>query len=924
MSGRTTESADRCLNSRADKKGCDRGMMDTSRTAGIDDAIRRIEAHSPFLRMIAAREGELVADMASALVDPVTAAEADTQHMPVAQALRVARRRLALIVAVGDLAGDDPLERVTGVLSDFADRALDRTIRAAIEERTPGAEPRGFVAIALGKQGSRELNYSSDIDPILLFDPQTLPTRPNEAPDDAAVRIAKRVVELLQARDGDGYVLRVDLRLRPSPEATPIAIRVNAAISYYESQALPWERAAFIRARACAGDRALGEVFLTAIRPFVWRRALDYGAIGEIRSITRRIRDHYAQGQGFGPGFDLKRGRGGIREVEFFAQVHQLIHGGRDAALRAPATLDALDTLAKAGWITAQDATSLGDAYRLLRTIEHRVQMIDDRQTHALPQSADSLDNVARLHGLANGDALIALVRPHVGAVGRLYDALDADDADTLSNEQDSLVAQLKVAGFADSEQAGRLIQGWRSARYPALRSPAAQSALEAALPGLVEAMREAADPGAALLRLDAILSRLPSAINFFRLMEARPALARLLGTILSHAPTLADVLGRRVELFDRLIDATALGEVPAAGSLADEMRGLDMRGDYQALLDHVRKVVNETRFALGVQIVAGASDPLAVSHGYARLADAAIQVLADATIAEFACAHGRVPDSELVILALGRYGGEALTHASDLDLIYLFTGDYAAESDGAKPLGAVLYYNRLAQRLTGALSVQTASGPLYEIDTRLRPSGAQGPLVVSLDGFAKYQREQAWTWEHMALTRARAVYGSASARAAVQAVIDAVLGGDRPPRDIVAEAARMRDDMAAHKPPAGPLDVKLLDGGLVDLEFAVHVQQLVHRTGFDVDLARAITLLAQAGHLPAELGRAHDLMTRLLVALRLVAPDGTAPPPATQAIVAQATGHASWDDVVAALDAARQTVRDCWAQVRERTGERA
>lgn len=899
-------------------------MTDTDLARRIDDAMRRIEANAPFLSIVANREPALVADMVAAIADPIATAEADTAAMPIAQALRVARRRLALIVAVGDLAGEYPLERVTGVLSDFADRALDRAIRAAIEERTPGAEPRGFVGIALGKQGSHELNYSSDIDPILLFDPQTLPTKPNEAPEEAAVRIAKRVVELLQARDGDGYVLRVDLRLRPSPEATPIAIPVNAAISYYESQALPWERAAFIRARACAGDAALGDYFLTSIRPFVWRRALDYGAVGEIRSITRRIRDHYAQGQAFGPGYDLKRGRGGIREVEFFAQVHQLIHGGRDPALRAPATLDALAKLAGAGWIGEDAARDLGDAYRLLRTIEHRTQMIDDRQTHALPEGRESLDQVARLHGLADGDALIELVRPHIEVVGALYDALDSDGSSTLASGQESLVGQLKAAGFADPEQAARLVQGWRAARYPALRSAAAQNALEAALPQLIDAMREAADPGAALLRLDAILARLPSAINFFRLMEARPALARLLGTILSHAPTLAGLLGRRVELLDRLIDATALGEVPDAQTLADEMRRFDARGDYQALLDHVRKVVNETRFALGVQIVAGASDPLAVSHGYARLADAAIQVLADATIAEFASAHGRVPDSELVILALGRYGGEALTHASDLDLIYLFTGDYSAESDGKKPLGAVLYYNRLAQRLSGALSVQTASGPLYEIDTRLRPSGAQGPLVVSLDGFAKYQRENAWTWEHMALTRARAVYGSPEAREGVQAVIDAVLGGDRPARDVATEAAQMRDEMAAHKPPAGPFDVKLLDGGLVDLEFAVHVQQLIHRTGFDPHLDRAIALLADEGLAPSELKRAHDLMTRLLVAMRLVAPDGNAPPPATQAIVAQATGHANWDEVVAALDAARQTVRDCWAQVRERTGENA
>jgi glutamate-ammonia-ligase adenylyltransferase len=303
------------------------------------------------------------------------------------------------------------------------------------------------------------------------------------------------------------------------------------------------------------------------------------------------------------------------------------------------------------------------------------------------------------------------------------------------------------------------------------------------------------------------MLARLPSAINFFRLLEAQPALARLMTTILCHAPTLADRLAGRAELLDGLIDASALDPVADVPALIAEFAERERGGDYQWLLDHVRRLVGEKKFALGTQIVAGASDPLEVSAGYARVADAAIEVLASATVDEFAAVHGRVPASELVILALGRLGGEALTYASDLDLIYLFTGDYMAESDGAKPLGAVTYYNRLGQRVTGALSAPTASGPLYEVDTRLRPSGAQGPLVVSLDGFRRYQEESAWTWEHMALTRARPVFGSAEARGAVSGVISEVLGGKRPDRDIVAEAVKMRREMAEHKPPKGPLD---------------------------------------------------------------------------------------------------------------------
>ncbi|MCY1168472.1 Glutamate-ammonia-ligase adenylyltransferase [compost metagenome] len=504
-------------------------------------------------------------------------------------------------------------------------------------------------------------------------------------------------------------------------------------------------------------------------------------------------------------------------------------------------------------------------------------------------------------------------MRPHVRATAASYDALDPEDSDSLSFDRDHLASQLSLAGFGDADVATQRIEQWRSGTYPALRSPAARSALEAVLPGLVAALGKAPDPQGAIVRLDRMLARLSSAVNFFRLLEARPALARLLGLILSHAETLAEELARRPELFDGLIDATALDPVADTATLAREMAA---GADYQARLDHVRRVVGEKRFALGTQIVSGASDPLAVSAGYARVAEAAIEVLAEATITEFSGSHGTVPGSELIILALGRMGGGALTHASDLDLIYLFTGDHLAESDGPKPLGAVLYYNRLAQRISAALSVPTASGPLYEIDTRLRPSGTQGPLSVSLEGFARYQRESAWTWEHMALARARPVFGSPAARAAVDTVMGDVLRGDRPVRNVVADAIAMRAEMAAHKPPLGPLDAKLLPGGLVDLEFAVHMVQLESGLGLDPNLRSAIAALVAAGRAPPEMLAAQDFLTRLLVTLRLVAPDAQPPRPATQTLVARALGLADWADVLASLDRTRQEVATWLADV--------
>jgi glutamate-ammonia-ligase adenylyltransferase len=894
-------------------------MHDTQSEEAVNDALRRARAHSPFLKLQLERFPAVAAALERGAVAGALAeargAGADAPTL--ATALRRERSALATALAIGDLAGAVPLETLMEQLSDYADSALERALATAMLERTPDQEPRGFAIIALGKHGSRELNYSSDIDPIFLFDPETLPRRPREEPGQAAVRIGQRVIELLQKRDGEGYVFRVDLRLRPSSEVTPIALPVNAAISYYESSALPWERAAFIRARHAAGDGLLGRYFLEAIHPFVWRRSLDFGAIGEIQSITRRVRDHYAHGQAFGPGFDLKRGRGGIREAEFFAQIHQLIHGGREPALRAPATLDALRALGEAGRIAPDDAATVARSYRLLRIAEHRLQMVDDRQTHSLPADGAALDNVARLHGVADGAALLELLRPRVHEVAHLYTALAGEEERRLPVNGEALEAHLVHLGFTDPRTARVRVEAWRSGRARSLRAPAAQDAFEAMLPGLLEAFARAPDPLRALNRFEDIIERLPSGVNFYRLLQARPGLTGHLGDILSHAPILADQLGRRPQLLDGLIDASAFAPAPSVEALILDFSRSDREGeDYQLVLDRVRRRVNERRFALGVQLVTGRSGALEVTEGYSRVAEAAINVLADAAVAEFARRHGRVPGSELLILGLGRLGGEALTHASDLDLVYLFSGTHEAESDGPKPLRATDYFNRLAARVSAALSVSTPAGPLYSIDTRLRPSGVDGMLAVSLESFEQYQREQAWTWEHMALLRARPVYGSPEARAALREVIQTTLRKERDPQALIADIARMRGDIARHKPPSGPFDIKLGPGGLVDLEFAVHALQLRDRIGLDPHLENALAALHQAGLVGADIDPALRLLTSMLVMFRLVSPSSAEPPEATRPVVARACGLADWNALLAAHDAARQRVSALWQRV--------
>jgi glutamate-ammonia-ligase adenylyltransferase len=899
-------------------------MSATQSEAKVNAALARARAHSPYLTLQLGRFTEVADRLHAGQVEKAVAAarRAGEEAESLAASLRRERNALSLALGIGDLAGALPLERLMEELSDLADRALERAIAAAIEERTPGEAPRGFAVVALGKHGSRELNYSSDIDPVFLFDPGTLPRRAREEPGQAAVRIGQRVIELLQKREPEGFAFRVDLRLRPSPEVTPIALPVDAAISYYESSALPWERAAFIRARHCAGDAHLGRYFLDAIHPFIWRRSLDFGAIGEVQSITRRIRDHYAQGQLPGPGFDLKRGRGGIREVEFYAQIHQLIHGGREPALRAAATLDALHALAEGGRIAPDAARDLAAAYRLFRTVEHRLQMVDDRQTHSIPTDPAAIDNVARLHGLGSGAELLALIEPPLARVATLYDGLAGHDEQRLPLSAEALEAQLARAGFADPAAARARIDGWRGGRARSLRSPAAQEAFEAMLPVLIDAFGRAPDPMRAMNRFDDIVERLPSGVNFYRLLEARPGLTAQMATILSHAPTLAEQLGRRPQLLDGLIDATAFAPVPSTERLIAEFRRSERAGeDYQLILDRVRRRVNERRFALGAQLIVAHTDPIEAAEGYSRIAAAAISVLAAATVAEFEKMHGKVPGSELLILGLGRLGGEALTHASDLDLVYIFSGTHEAESDGPRPLRATDYFNRLAPRVSAALSVPTPAGPLYEVDTRLRPSGRDGMLAVSLEGFEKYQREQAWTWEHMALLRARPLFGSAEARAALQAVIDETLRRPRDRARIVADAVRMRREIAQHRPPSGPFDIKKGPGGLIDLEFAVQTLQLTTGIGLHPHLEEALAELAAAGLVGEEIDPALRLLTRMLVMFRLVSPRADEPPKATRPLVAEACGLPDWNALLAAQAEARQRIETLWAQVAAEAG---
>ncbi|TCD06570.1 bifunctional [glutamate--ammonia ligase]-adenylyl-L-tyrosine phosphorylase/[glutamate--ammonia-ligase] adenylyltransferase [Erythrobacteraceae bacterium CFH 75059] len=874
------------------------------------EALDRARAHAPFL----ARQQQRFPDLAALLgagrfEDALAAAYAQGDAGgELGAVLRRQRAAVSLVLAIGDLAGAVGLERVTHTLSALADRALDRASRTVIAQRTGhAAEPlRGFVVLALGKHGGRELNYSSDIDPILLYEPDTLPRRPRDEPGEAAQRYARGLVQLLAAVTADGFVFRVDLRLRPASEVSPPAVPIAAALSHYEGSALPWERAAFIKARAAAGDLETGGAFLDAIRPFVWRRSLDFGTIDDIRQLVARIRTEQRGPPAPEPGFNLKLGRGGIREIEFLAQALQLIHGGRNPALRSAATLDALNALAEAGLLPAGQAAALADSYRVLRTAEHRLQMVGDQQTHTLP-AGDALEDVARLGGWPTGSAWLDHLRAVCAPVASAFDAL-------LQQQQAPRPA---VGPAVDAERAHleQRIAAWTPARFRVLRSEAARRALADVAPRLIDALLETGSPDQAAGRMEGLLERLPSAVNMFRLLEARPALIVTLSSILSLAPPLAEQLARRPTLLDALIDRSALDLPGTAEELAAQMGRAGAGPGLEAQLNGIRIVTGEVRFALGVQLIESAHDPLLIGAALARLADAGLRRGQAVTQDAFAGAHGRLEGGELIVLGLGRLGGGLLTHASDLDLIYLFTGDLDRQSDGPRPLGTTLYFNRLAQRVSASLAVPTAQGSLYEVDTRLRPQGSKGPLAVSMDAFARYQHEEAWTWEHMALMRARVITGSPAARYAVDTVIAAVLEQPRRADTLRRDVLKMRADMAAHGPPSGPLDTKRMRGGLTDLEFLLHYLQLRERRFLDPDLAAVLRRMIEAHLCDEDLLEAHDTLNRVLIAARLLAPDGQVPAAAAAAALARTCGMTDAAALLRAVDTARLVVARAWRQ---------
>ena len=847
---------------------------------------RIVRLHPDWLPRLVMRTPEVALEDLLARVAQATDAEKQADVMA---ALRLAKSEAALLIAMADITGAWPLDKVTDALTSFADAAVGASVawllrnaaargQVLLEPREISSEGSGLAILGMGKYGARELNYSSDIDLVVFYEPGQLPLKPGLDDSDFFVRLTKDLVKLLQERTAEGYVFRTDLRLRPDPGGTPVAVSLPAAETYYESRGQNWERAAFIKARPVAGDMAAGARFLKMLTPYIWRKNLDFAAIDDIHSMKRQIHAVGGHGAVAVAGHNIKLGRGGIREIEFFVQTQQLIAGGRDRDLRGKRTCPMLDELAAKKWIAPEAAAELKEAYRFLRTLEHRLQMIDDEQTHSLPASDEGLDHVACFMGFPGRAQFAAALTQRLECVRDHYAKL-FETAPPLSEERGSLVFTgteddpdtlntLRGLGFEKASEMSEAIRGWHTGRFPATRASRSRELLTSLMPALLRALSRTSNPDTAFDRFDKFLTGLPAGVQLFSMLYSNPSLLDLLAGICGTAPRLASYLSQNPRVLEAVVDPDFFKVLPGKVELHESLTAALVHAvDYQDTLDFVRVWAREYRFRLGVRVLTGSADAEEAGPAYAALAAELVAALAPVAETKVAEKHGRVADGRFAVVAMGKLGSEEMSAASDLDLIVIYdTGSPDTQSDGERPLYASQYYARVCQQLISALTAPTAEGKLYEVDMRLRPSGNAGPIATAFDSFVAYQESEAWTWEHMALTRARVISGPDELRARIEDAIATTLRRPRDRAKIAVDVADMRARVEKERSSKNPWELKHVRGGLVDIEFICQYLQLVHGAAhpeiLQTHTRASLARIAAAGLVSPETG---DLLLRAI-----------------------------------------------------------
>jgi [glutamine synthetase] adenylyltransferase / [glutamine synthetase]-adenylyl-L-tyrosine phosphorylase len=819
-------------------------------------------------------ESHLARLIAHACRDVMTAAsEAEAMQL-----LRRMKAEAALLVALCDIGGVWPVMRVTAALTDLAVHSVQAALRYLLRREAGRAklsppdpdrpeEGSGLVVLAMGKMGARELNYSSDIDLIVFFDAAASSLAPDIEPQPFFVRVTQGLARLLQQRTADGYVFRVDLRLRPDPASTQVAISIEAAMHYYEREGRTWERAAMIKAYPCAGDARTGETLLSEIAPFVWRKHLDFAALADVHDMKRQMQTYRGQSDIAVEGHNVKIGRGGIREIEFFAQTQQLIAGGRHPELRVRSTLQALDVLASSNWITFQVRDELSAAYRFLRRVEHRLQMVADEQTHALPDSVDAVERFARFLGYEDRAAFAKDLLGHLNIVQGHYGKLFEGDptgtatlppADFSAGPEDQrLLSHLTSLGFRKPIAVAATVQQWMTGDYRVFRADSTRAAFIEFVPALIAGLADAEEPDDAVAAFDRFLQALQRGGRLISLLSQNRELVALVALILGAAPRLGDMLARQPQIMDGLIDPRFFGAMPDQHELsirlADTLRDAN---SYEEFLDRLRLFGQESLFLIGARILSGTVSASQAGVAFADVAEGIVDTVHDLVTERFAAHHGHIKGQQTAILAMGKLGSREMTASSDLDLILLYDfDDEHPDSDGAKSLHGAHYFARFTQRLISAFTTRTNYGVLYDVDMRLRPSGRAGPVASRLDSFSQYQELEAWTWEHMALTRARVISSSADFRSKIEKIIREVLTRPRDAGVIATDVADMRRAVALEKGEDDVWDLKYAAGGMVDIDFIAQYLQLVHAAAkpdiLDVRTVQVLDNAVRVGVLP-------------------------------------------------------------------------
>ncbi|WP_036136603.1 bifunctional [glutamate--ammonia ligase]-adenylyl-L-tyrosine phosphorylase/[glutamate--ammonia-ligase] adenylyltransferase [Aerolutibacter daejeonensis] len=696
-----------------------------------------------------------------------------------------------------------------------------------------------LVVFGLGKLGGSELNFSSDVDLVYAYegDGESDGARPLPA-EQYFARLGQQLAKLLDEVTVDGFCHRVDLRLRPYGNAGRVAWSFGAMEQYFQREGRDWERYAWQKARPVAGDLEAGERFLETLRPFVYRRYLDYGALDGLRSMKAAIAAEVARKE---MADDIKRGPGGIREIEFLVQALQLIRAGREPELRGRQLHPALRALVAAHHVTPEAGRALVQAHRFLRRLENRLQMLRDAQTHALPTNAEDRARVAAGLGYADWDALRSELDGHRQRVSEEFAALLSPRGrsaapDALATYWQQLpdggdAATLVDAGFIEAGNADAMLRDF--ARSPGVRalSTGPRQRLDRVLPALLQGAVTATQPMLALRRLLDLLHNVLRRSAYLALLDEQPAALARLVEVVGRSALLAERLATHPLLLDELLDARVAGPLPGREALLEACAAVDGEDDTEATLQALNEVRQALSFRIALAQRDGRQGAVQSARQLAWLADGVVARVLHLARQEVRGAHGVVPGAQFAVIGYGSLGGEELGFGSDLDLVFLYDAAADAQSDGARPLDAARWFARLAQKVVALLGAVTAAGRLFDVDVRLRPDGAKGLLVSSLASYTDYQRERAWTWEHQALVRARGVAGEAELLARFEAVRAETLARPRDPAKVAEEVGAMRRRMRTEldRTDAALFDLKQGDGALVDLEFLLQATVLAH-----------------------------------------------------------------------------------------------